>query len=144
MDSRKLIDAWMGYIVITFLVGVAWHLVLFKDVYIALDVFSRGEEPIIPFALLAITIQGGLLAYIYPHLCRGGHWAREGIRFGLMMGVFLASSAVFTETAKHTMTSIPAWLVLEFSYYLVQFGLSGLLIGFIYGTSPRKRGKEGP
>lgn len=45
----------------------------------------------------------------------------------------MASSAVIAEAAKLRVTSLPTWLVLETAYYLLQFGASGLLIGWIYG-----------
>lgn len=45
----------------------------------------------------------------------------------------MASSAVIAEAAKQRVTSLPIWLVLEGTYYLLQFGTAGLVIGWIYG-----------
>jgi hypothetical protein len=57
----------------------------------------------------------------------------DGLRFGLLVGMFLATSAVLAEAGKNYVTSLSTWLVLETSYYLVQFVLSGLVIGLMYG-----------
>ena len=75
------------------------------------------------------------MAYLFPRLQRGGPPLLDGIRFGLLTGVFMASSAVLAEAAKQRVTSLPTWLLLESSYYLIQFSLSGILIAYVYRDS---------
>lgn len=57
----------------------------------------------------------------------------DGLRFGVLVGVFLATSAVVAEAGKNYVASLSTWLVLETTYYLLQFMLSGLVIGLVYG-----------
>lgn len=133
MNKSKFLQAWLAYVVITFIMGFVWHLVLFKDLYAELAIFSRIDDPNIPLGLSAMLIQGAILAYVYPKLATHGHPAVSGVRFGLLMGAFIASSAVIAEAAKQDVTSLSTWLVLESTYYVIQFSLSGLLIGLIYG-----------
>ncbi len=48
------------------------------------------------------------------------------------MGVFIASSAVLAEAAKQRVSSLPIWLALESTYYVIQFGLAGIAIAVVY------------
>jgi hypothetical protein len=120
-------------LIATFIGGYVWHLLLFKQTYMELKIFSRIEDPVIPLGFSAILIQGALLAYVYPLVSRRSQPVVDGLRFGLLVGMFLATSAVLAEAGKNYVTSLSTWLVLETSYYLVQFVLSGLVIGLMYG-----------
>lgn len=133
MLSVKFLASWSAYLVITFALGFLWHLVLFKGVYRRLAIFTRIDDPIVPLGFLAMVVQGAVLAYVYPQFARGTSPALEGVTFGLVMGLFIASSAVIAEAAKQRVTSLTTWLMVESAYYLIQFPLSGLAIGLIYG-----------
>lgn len=137
MQTRKLFGAWAAYVAITFCLGFVWRLVLFKDLYHELAIFSRIDNPIIPLGFSAMLIQGAVLSYAYPFFPRSQNFVLNGIQFGLLMGVFIASSAVIAEAAKQNVTSLPIWLAVESAYYLLQFGLSGLAIGLIFGGVTR-------
>ncbi|MFN8006770.1 MAG: DUF1761 domain-containing protein [Terriglobia bacterium] len=142
MKAGKFLGAWLSYVLVTFAMGFVWHLIIFKKLYEELAIFSRINDPIIPLGFAAMLIQGAILAYLFPRLCRGGHPILEGIRFGLLTGVLIASSAVLAEAAKQRVTSLPTWLVLESSYYLIQFGLSGILIAYVYRNSTKAARKS--
>jgi hypothetical protein len=50
----------------------------------------------------------------------------------------MASIAVFAEAGKQNVSSLTTWLVFETAYYLLQFGVLGVIIGSIYGRSIRQ------
>lgn len=125
-------SSWLAYVVVTFAMGFIWHLILFKELYAKLGIYSRLDDPIIPLGLSAMFIQGAVLAYLYPLLAGPGNMVLEGLRFGLVMGLFIASSAVLAEAAKQRVTSLPTWLILESVYYAIQFSLCGVAIAFVY------------
>ena len=133
MFTIAFFGSWFAYLVITFAMGFIWHLRLFKGLYQRLAIYSRIDDPIVPLGFLAMVIQGALLAYLYPLLPHGNSPILDGIKFGLLMGLFIASSAVIAEAAKQRVTSLPTWLLVESSYYALQFSLAGLAIGLIYG-----------
>ena len=137
MKAGKFVGAWICYVLVTFAMGFVWHLLVFKKIYDELAIFSRLDDPIIPLGFAAMLIQGAILAYLFPRLRRGGTTLLEGVRFGLLTGVFMASSAVLAEAAKQRVTSLPTWLVLESLYYVIQFGLSGVLIAYVYRDSTK-------
>jgi len=137
MVQPRFWGAWAGYVAATFVGGFVWHLLLFKQTYIELKIFTRIEDPIIPLGLSAMILQGAILAYVYPLLMPRRSPAAEGLRFGVLAGLFLATSAVLAEAGKNYVTSLSNWLALETTYYLLQFMLSALVIGLVYG---RKQG----
>lgn len=132
MFTAAFFGSWFAYVMITFALGFIWHLVVFKDIYHRLAIYTRIDDPIVPLGFLAMLIQGAVLAYVYPLIATGSNPIVDGIGFGLLMGVFLASSAVIAEVAKQRVTSLRTWFVLESSYYGIQFILTGLAIAFIH------------
>jgi hypothetical protein len=137
MNARKFILAAIAYVVLTFAIAASWHLVFFKDLYDQLAIFTR-KEPLIPLGIVSIVAQALILAYLYPLLYRGGSPAKEGLKFGLLIGVLMASIAVFAEAGKQNVSSLTTWLVFESAYYLLQFGALGVIIGLIYGRGIRR------
>jgi hypothetical protein len=131
MFTIAFFSSWLAYLVITFALGFIWHLVVFRSLYRRLGIYTRIDDPIIPLGLLAMLIQGAVLAYLYPLVADGAHPARDGILFGLLLGLFMASSAVIAEAAKQRVTSLRTWFAVESTYYAIQFTLAGLAIGFI-------------
>jgi hypothetical protein len=132
MNLKKFLLATVGYIVVTFVIAAGWHLALFKDLYEALGIFTR-KEPLIHLGVISMILQGLVLAYVYPIGYQGGSPVKEGLKFGLLMGIFMGSNAVFAEAGKQQVSSLSTWLILESVYYLLQFSLVGVVIGSIYG-----------
>lgn len=137
MTTGRFILAAIAYVVVTFAMAASWHLVFFKDLYDQLAIFTR-KDPLIPLGVVSILTQALVLAYLYPALYKGGSPAKEGLKFGLLIGVLMASVAVFAEAGKQNVSSLTTWLVFETAYYLLQFGLLGVIIGLIYGRSIRR------
>jgi len=137
MFTASFFGSWFAYLVITFAMGFVWHLVIFKELYAKLGIFTRIDDPIIPLGFTAMLIQGAVLAYLYPLITKGGSPISEGLKFGLLMALFIASSAVIAEAAKQRVSSLPTWLIVESVYYVIQFSLSGIAIALIYAKLER-------
>jgi hypothetical protein len=131
----------LAYIFCTFLIAAPWHMVFFKPVYDDLAIFTR-TEPLIPLGLASMLMQGLVLSYLYPFFAHGKHSVKTGALFGLLMGVLLASSAVFAEAGKQNVTSLSTWLVLESVYFLFQFTVVGGVMGMIYAKGEPARGLQ--
>lgn len=137
MNIKKFTMMAVTYVVLTFIIAAGWHLFLFKDMYDQLGIFTR-KEPIIPLGIASMIMQALALAYLYPLFFKGGSPVKEGLKFGLLIGVLMASIAVFAEGAKQQVSSLTTWLIFESVYYLLQFSLVGLAIGLIYGRSANR------
>src|ERR1700674_422571 len=88
---------WLGvaaYLVPTFPIAYAWHLVLFAPAYDALGIYR--PDPIIPFGFASMVIQGIAFSWAYPRLFpgRGSAVLKPGLVYGL--GLALLSWAVPT------------------------------------------------
>ena len=71
MNVKKFLAAVLGYIVVTFVIAAGWHLVLFREVYDELGIFTR-REPLIALGIVSMIMQALVLAYWYPRWSRGG------------------------------------------------------------------------
>ncbi len=129
---KKFISATLVYSVITMILGMTWHFVFFKDLYDGLGIYNRAE-PIIPLGFTSMILQGLITAHLYPRWYRTGQPITEGIKFGLIMGVFLFSVSTLANGAKIQVSSMTTWLAIQAAFHGVQFVLTGAGIGWVYG-----------
>ena len=131
MDRRF----WLGiaaYVLPTFPLGYAWHLVTFADRYEALEVYR--DDMIIPFGLAAMLIQGAIFSWIYGRAFapRATSWLRSGLAFGAVAGALGWSYMALAAGAKHVMNSVPDFLLLETGFVALQFAIAGPLMGLAH------------
>ena len=101
MARRGFWKAMFGYSIITLALGMVWHFVWFRDLYHQLGIYNR-EQPIIPLGILSMLIQGVILAYLFPFFYyKGGHPVTPGIKYGLLMGVYMYSVSTLANAAKN-------------------------------------------
>jgi hypothetical protein len=120
---------WLGlaaYVVPSFALGFIWHLVLFAPQYQSLQIYR--PDVIIPFGLLSMFIQGAILSWLFPKLMRSDvSWIRQGLKFGLLVGLFAWTLSTIAVAAKNVMTSVPLYLALETSFTILQYAIVGPL-----------------
>ncbi len=122
----------LAYLLPTFPLGYAWHLVTFKDAYDRLELYRA--EVIIPFGLASMLMQAVIFAWAYPRLfsTRREDWLGSALRFG---GAFAALAWSFTTlpvAAKYQMSSVPDFLKLETAFTILQFAIISPLIALAY------------
>ena len=125
---------WLGlaaYVIPTFPLGFTWHLVLFAPQYQSLQIYR--PDVIIPFGLLSIFIQGAILSWLFPKIMRAdAPWIQQGLKFGLVVGLFAWSFSTIAVAAKNVMTSVPLYLALESGFTILQFAIVGPLIALAH------------
>lgn len=131
MDWKKIMLGTLGYAVVTFPLAYVWHLVAFKQTYEQLGYFSR-DEPIIAFGFAAILLQGSILSFVYPFLCRGMSFGKGAITIALVMGVYHWTMHVLAAAAKQNIEPLPLWFGFETAYLAIQFTLGGLMLALVY------------
>lgn len=121
-----------GYVIPTFALGFLWHLVVFAPQYHALQIYR--PDVIIPFGLLSMAIQGAILSWLFPRIMGDNRqtWLQQGLKFGLMVGLFAWSYSTIAVAAKHTMTSVPLFLELETGFTALHYAIVGPLIALAY------------
>lgn len=126
---------WWGvaaYILPSFPIAYLWHLVAFAPAYHELAIYR--DDVIIPFGLACMFIQGVAFSFVYPRVFpdREGGVLRNGLLYGLGIGILSWSFTTLAVAAKNVMTSVPTYLMLETGFTLVQFVVVGPLIALAY------------
>lgn len=136
--TKKILLAAFGYILVSFALGASWHFAFFPKVYHEFGIYNRAD-PIIPFGLLSMIVQGAVMAVIYPRWYRAsGTPLASGLKFGLLMGLFLFSVSTFANAAKIQVNGVGSFMLLQAVFHTLQFGLSGAVFGWVFGRLPDK------
>jgi hypothetical protein len=128
---------WFGaaaYLLPTFPIAYVWHLVLFEPAYHSLQIYRA--DPIIPFGLASMLIQAALFSLAFPKIFPGQRRsaARDGLLYGMAIGLLSWSFTTLAVVAKHPMTSTWDFFLLETAFTAVQFVIVGPLIALAYRT----------
>jgi hypothetical protein len=126
---------WLGvaaYLVPTFPIAYAWHLVVFAPAYEALGIYR--PDPIIPFGFVSMLIQGAIFSWAYPRLFpnRGGAILKPGLIYGAGLAILSWSFTTLAVAAKNIMGSVPTYIELETGFTLLQFVIVGPLIALAH------------
>ena len=134
-QSASARNFWLGvaaYILPTFPIAFTWHLVLFERNYQTLQIYRA--DPIVPFGFASMIIQALIFSWTFPRLFVGSNRSiiRDGLLYGLGVGLLSWSFTTLAVTAKHPMASISDFVLLETSFTILQFLIVGPLIAFAH------------
>ena len=99
-------------------------MLLFKEYYKKLAIYSNIEKPRFAFGLSSMLLQGVVLAYAYPLI--GNQWI-----FGVGLFLLLESFAVFAEAGKQNATSLSGFVFIQTTFCAIQAILVTLVFGLI-------------
>jgi hypothetical protein len=118
----------LAYVLPTFPLGYAWHLVTFKEAYDRLDLYR--VEVIIPFGLASMLVQAFIFAWLYPRLfsTRREDWIASALRFAAVFAPLAWSFTTLPVAAKYQMSSVTSFLTLETGFTILQFIVTAPLI----------------
>jgi hypothetical protein len=121
-----------AYLLPTFPLGYAWHLVIFADQYHRLDMYRA--EVIIPMGLASMLIQACFFSWAYPRLfgAESGQWRRNVFKGIAIFSALAISFAVLPVAAKYRMMSVPDFLLLECAFAVLQFAIVTPLIALAH------------
>jgi hypothetical protein len=134
--SRRILLGALCYLLPTFALGFVWHLVAFKDYYDALGMYRK--DVIVPFGLLAMSIQAALFAWIYARTFAG--WSgrsRRALAYAAFGAALSWSFTTIAVAAKNVMSSVPDYLLIETGFTLVQWAIVGPLTASMLRRSDR-------
>jgi len=123
---RSFVLALLAYLVPTFILGYVWHLQLFMNYYHDLGIYR--PDVIIPFGFLSMLIQGAIFAAAYPRFVEQPWRIASGIRFAALAALLSWSFTTLAVAAKHPMTSVSGFVLIETMFTFVQFALVGPLL----------------
>jgi hypothetical protein len=103
----------LAYLVVSFALGAIWHMVLFKEYYKKLAIYSNIEKPRFSFGFSSMLLQAIVFAYVYPLIA--SPWL-----FSLGLFMLLTSFMVFAEAGKQNATSLSGFVLIQTAFSLVQ------------------------
>lgn len=134
----KHVLAVLAYVIPSMVLGMLWHLQWFKQEYHDFGIYTR-TNPIIPLGFSTMLIQGAVMVGIYSRWRRpDAHSILEGIRFALLIGVFLFSVSTLATIAKTEVAQPWRFVLLSGIFHTLQFVVSGAAIGFVFSRGDRK------
>ena len=113
-----------AYLVISFALGAIWHIVLFKNYYKKLAIYSNIENPRFAFGFSAMLLQGIVFAYVYPLI-------QHPWLFPLGLFMLLTSFMVFAEAGKQNATSLSGFVIIQIAFSAVQTALVSIAFWLI-------------
>ncbi|MGE3336097.1 MAG: hypothetical protein AB7I36_20880 [Rhodospirillaceae bacterium] len=130
--KKSYLLAAAAYVLPTFPLGYAWHLVTFAEQYERLHILRA--EVIIPMGLAAMILQAVIFSGVYPQLFSTARndWLKSAARFGVVFGLLGWSFMVLPVAAKYQMASVPDFMLLETSFTILQFLVVSPLIALAH------------
>lgn len=134
---RKILLFVVAYFIITMAWAYPWHMVYFHDLYVSWGAFQRSE-PIMILGIAAIITQGFVIAYLYQFYNKGeGNPILRGVKFNLIIGLMTYTAMGFATAAKFQIEPVSSFLIYHTVFQLIQFTLTGVALGFIFGNDKR-------
>jgi len=127
---KKFILSFFAYLILVFIIAVTWHVALFNEQYLN---FGMRKEPLFQFGILSMIIQGLIAAYIYPKIANENSPVAEGLKFGLLIALFMGSYGVLAEAGKYDVGSVSSYILYEGSFFIIQYTIVGIVLGLIHG-----------
>lgn len=127
---KKRILAVLAYMLPTFPLGFFWHLTIFAGYYKSLDVYR--EDIVIPFGIVSMLIQGIVWSVVYERLFSGEAIIKGAVKFSLLACPLAWSFMVLAVSAKHQMSSVAGFLLIETAFTAVQYIVVSPLIAAVY------------
>ena len=133
----RFILAVLAYIVPTFALGFVWHLILFDGTYKSLAIYR--SDIIIPFGLLAMSIQGVIFAWLFERAIatRSSSLVSKVVLYGVLGALLSWSFTTIAVAAKNVMSSVPTYLLIETGYTIVQWIMVAPLMALVFHRTRR-------
>lgn len=133
MDTKKLMMAWLGGFLVMFVLSGIWHDVVVGDYNAATyaDVNLSEEDFSLIYIAIGYLIFTFMMAYMYPIGYGGGSALKEGMTFGVMMGIIMSFPRAFIFAGVYKMP-LDANLY-DAIYHVVEVAIGGIVIAKIYG-----------
>lgn len=118
------------YLLVSFAIAYLWNMVLFRDIYLSLTSGSYRQVPIMQMGLFTMFLEGLAIAVIFSQFYRKGSPLREGLKLGLLVGVFSVGYSSFVVPAKFAIDPVWQYSLIELTFGIIHFGIVGAVLGF--------------
>jgi hypothetical protein len=122
----------LSYVLVTFPLGFFWHLHWFASSYQGLEIYR--SDVIIPMGLGSMLVQALAFSWMYPKLfdTQADAWRASALKCFVVFGLLSWSFTTLAVGAKHRMTSVPDYFLIETAFTMVQFCLLAPLLSWVH------------
>lgn len=132
MNTKKCLTAWIVGFLAMFILSGVWYMLIMEDFYKTNCYIPARGTPLMLYIALGYLVLALLMAYLYPIGYKEGSPAREGLRFGVLIGILwvLPNSLVLYGA---TNSGTRALILVDTIWHIVEQGVGGVVIATIYG-----------
>jgi uncharacterized membrane protein len=129
MNTKKILISTGVVFVMYVVMDILFYTYVFPEKYLS-KALRPEEEQLIPFALLGLLIASFMFSYLYGELAKGQNKFREGIKYGLALGIFMYLPLFLIFYATRDTRPLEAWLT-NAAFHIIQFGIFGIVVARI-------------
>ncbi len=133
MNVKKWFLSGLAGFVVMFSLSGLWYMVLMSGFYQAQSGGLMRDQFNFLFIVLGYVVLAFLMSLIYPVGYKGGSPAKEGLRFGVLIGLvaWLTTSLIL-----HGVWTNPlAAALVDSVWHVAEQGIGGIVIALVYGKS---------
>jgi hypothetical protein len=133
MNGKKWFLGGLAGFAVMFALSGLWYMVLMSKFYRAQDQGIMREQFNFLFLVLGYVVLAFLMSLIYPIGYKGGSLVKEGLRFGVLIGlvVWLTANLTLHGVLNNTLASA----LVDSVWHIVEQGIGGIVIALVYGKS---------
>ena len=131
MNARKMLQAWLAAFVVMYVLSFIWYMFIiagYNEVQFAEVAREDMSMTLITLGYLVLTF---LMSYMYPIGYRGGPPIKEGMRFGLLIGLVVSIPTALIFSGAYNMP--PFASMMDAFYHTVEITLGAMVMALIYG-----------
>ncbi len=129
--NRRFRLCFLGYTILSMILGPLWYRALFKDTRHAYGIYDRAD-PVIPLGFLSVAIQGAILAAMFPRWLEARAPDASGLKFARLMGLFMFTLSTLAAAAKTGVRGLLSFVVMQAAFHAIQFLGTGLIFGRVH------------
>ncbi len=131
MNTKKLLLTFVAGFIVMFAISGLWYLVIMKGFYSEQFADVNRPEYNMVWITIGYLVAAILMAYIYPLGYKGGPPMKEGMKFGLLLGLVMALPISLVNFG---VLNVPlTGSLVDTIYQVVEKIAGGITIGLVYG-----------
>ncbi|MEE9465073.1 MAG: hypothetical protein V3W14_05825 [Candidatus Neomarinimicrobiota bacterium] len=131
MNAKKMLQAWLGGFVVMYVISFIWYYFIitgYNEVQFAEVAREEMSMTLITLGYLVLTF---LMSYMYPIGYGGGPPLKEGMRFGVLLGLIVSIPTALIFSGAYNMPF--AANLVDAIYHTVEITIGAMVMALIYG-----------
>ena len=136
MKCKTIALGTLAFFISSFVIQGLLGFALAGEYFETISIFRK--PPIIVLAFTQTIVTGIGFSILYPMTPLDGAPILKGLKFGLLIAIIVLPLVALDLPARFMIPSMEKWITVQGGLGIIHFAVSGVLIGLIYGTEPKK------